>query len=181
MALLPLVLLTSPALVVRPPASTPAAMTHTRGSGRQVTMQGGALKGREPFSLSLDLGKTGKGTLRFKPSVLHSEAVVVRYKVPFGLNVENQNGRAICTKDGPGGERVGDILRYTTYFSMQLPGGEGVVDTVASFGGMLSWKMGLFDVDSAKSWEEVVDKLVSNTPERTDEVVLVFERPIQPE
>jgi len=28
----------------------------------------------------------------------------------------------------------------------------------------------------AKRWEEVVEKLVSNTKERTDEVVLIFER-----
>lgn len=61
---------------------------------------------------------------------------------------------------------------------MQLPGGESMMDTVASFGGMLSWKMGLFDVAKAKDWDELVDKLVSNTPERTDEVILVFERPI---
>lgn len=71
------------------------------------------------------------------------------------------------------------VTGYTTYYSMQLPGGAGVVDTVASFGGLLSWKIGLFDVESAKSWEEVVEKLVSNTPERTDEVVLVFERPTE--
>ena len=176
-----------------------------------------------PFVLPLDLGKNGKGQLKFKPSLSSSEAVVVRYEVPFGLNVENKGGRAICTKDGPGGERAGDILSackrralaggtaasgaraprprspshppslalahpppspppcrsagYTTYFSMQLPGGEGVVDTVASFGGMLKWKIGLFDLSKAESWDEVVDKLTSNTPERTDEVVLVFERP----
>ena len=52
-----------------------------------------------------------------------SEAVVVKYPIPFGLNVENKNGQAVCTKDGEGGERVGDVLRYTTNWSMQLPGG----------------------------------------------------------
>lgn len=140
-------------------------------------MQGGSVTGRDPFKLALDLGKNGKGQLKFKPSVPSSEVVVVRYQVPFGLNVENQGGRAICTKDGPGGEKVGDILRWTTYYSMQLPSGDGALTTVASFGGMLSWKIGLFDVDKAQSWDEVVEKLVSNTPERTDEVVLVFERP----
>ena len=62
---------------------------------------------------------------------------------------------------------------------MQLPGGGGIVDTVGSFGGVLSWQIGLFDVAKAKSWDELVEKLVSNTPERTDEVVLVFERPTE--
>ena len=55
------------------------------------------------------------------------------------------------------------------------------MDTVASFGGMLSWKIGLFDINKAKSWDEVVDKLVSNTPERTDEVVLVSRGEVQTE
>jgi len=132
----------------------------------------------------IDLGDKGKGQLKFKPLEPSSEAVEVRYKVPFGLNVENQGGRAICTKDGEGGEKVGDILRYTTFFSMQLPGGGGgggggVADTLGSFGGLLSWQIGLFDVARAKSWDELVEKLVSNTPERTDEVVLVFERPTE--
>ncbi|EJK64933.1 hypothetical protein THAOC_14276, partial [Thalassiosira oceanica] len=40
-----------------------------------------------------------------------SEIVEVRYNVPFGLNVEPKNNMAVCTKDGPGGEKVGDILR----------------------------------------------------------------------
>ena len=76
---------------------------------------------RAPFKLALDLGKNGKGQLKFKPSVPSSEAVVVRYKVPFGLNVENQNGKAICTKDGKGGERVGDILSEWTPTPRAVP------------------------------------------------------------
>jgi len=28
----------------------------------------------------------------------NSDAVVVRYKIPFGLNVEEQGGRCVCTK-----------------------------------------------------------------------------------
>ena len=49
------------------------------------------------------------------PSLPHEQ---VRYSLPFGLNVENQGGegasaalkggacRAVCTKDGAGGEKV---------------------------------------------------------------------------
>eukprot|EP00965_Chrysotila_dentata_P206877 6183794-Pleurochrysis_carterae.AAC.3 len=47
----------------------------------------------------------------------------------------------------------------------------------ASFGGAIGWQLSLFDVNKAKTWDEVVNALVSNTPERTDSVTLVFERP----
>ena len=46
-----------------------------------------------------------------------------------------------------------------------------------SFGGAISWQMGLFDVNKAKAWDEVVEALVSNTVERTDTITMVFERP----
>ncbi len=133
------------------------------------------------FRLSLDLGQAGTANLRMKPLLPQgSEAVVVKYKLPFGLNVENMDGRAVCTKDGDGGERVGDILRYTTQWTMGLPRGDGLISTAASFGGAIGWQIGLFDVARAASWDEVVEALVSNTPERTDSVTLVFERPAPP-
>ena len=145
------------------------------------------------FELKIPLGDAGTANLRFKAREPASESVVVRYAIPFGLNVENQGGqglekgqavRAVCTKDGPGGEKVGDVLRYCTEYKMQLAGGGpngggGILTTVASFGGVLSYQLGLFDVVKAKTWDDVVEALTSNTPERTDEVVLVFERPIK--
>ena len=48
------------------------------------------------------------------PSLQGSKSASPRYPLPFGLNVENKDGQAVCTKAGPGGEQVGDILRYTT-------------------------------------------------------------------
>lgn len=131
--------------------------------------------------LGLEVGAGGSTTrkcnLRFKPVLPTSEAVVVRYKVPFGLNVESKNGMAVCTKDGEGGERVGDVLRYCTEWKMGLPSGDGAITTAASFAGAISWQMGLFDVLKASAWDEVVEALVSNTEERTEMVTLVFERP----
>lgn len=115
--------------------------------------------------------------MRFKPIFASSEAVVVKYDLPFGLNVENKGGKAVCTKAGSGGELEGDVLRYTTEWKLGLPEGDGLVTTAASFGGALSWQLGLFDVNKATSWQEVVDALTSNTPERTDTVTLIFERP----
>lgn len=114
--------------------------------------------------------------MRFKRLLPSSEAVVVKYKIPFGLNVENKGGLAICTKDGEGGEKVGDVLRYTTQWTLGLPSGDGAITTAASFAGAISWQLGLFDVAKATSWDEVIEALVSNTEERTDEVTLVFER-----
>ena len=107
-----------------------------------------------------------------------SEIVEVRYKLPFGLDVVPKDNLAICTKDGAGGEKVGDILRFTTHWNMGLPMGDGVVTTVASFAGGLSWQCTMFDVTRAEQWEAVVEALVSNVPDRTDEVVLIFERPL---
>lgn len=118
-----------------------------------------------------------RSNLKFKPFFPSSEAVLVTYDVPFGLNVENVNGRAVCTKAGEGGEQVGDCLRYTTEWKLGLPEGDGAITTAASFAGAISYKLGLFDVAKAESWDDVVDALVSNTEERTKSVTLVFERP----
>ena len=105
-----------------------------------------------------------------------SELIEVRYKLPFGLDVQPQKGMAVCTKDGAGGEKVGDVLRLSSQWTLGLPRGNGLVSTAASFSGAIGWQCSLFDVMKAGQWEEVVEALVSNTPERTDEVVLVFER-----
>ena len=85
---------------------------------------------------------------------------------------------ALCTKDGEGGEKVGDILRYTSQWTMGIPRGDGVAATVGSFAGGISWQCSLFDVLKAKSWEEVVEALTTNVQQRTDEILLVFERPL---
>ncbi len=117
--------------------------------------------------------------MKFK-SVLDvpSEVVEVRYKVPFGLNVEPKNNFALCTKDGPGGEKVGDILRFTSQWTLGLPRGDGVITTAMSFSGGINWQCSMFDVMRAGRWESVVEALTSNVENRTDEVVLLFERPL---
>ena len=160
---------------------------------------------RPPFSLSLDLPPRGKCALKFKPLKEESEAIVVKYDIPFGLSVENVGGLATVTKDGAGGEKVGDLLRYCTKFELALPEGGSVIGTLGSFSGLLKWQLGLLDVAKADSWDEVstratwpcaraiaaprvtrapavvpqvVEALTSNTAERTDTVTLVFERPL---
>jgi hypothetical protein len=117
--------------------------------------------------------------MKFK-SVLDvpSELVEVRYSVPFGLNVEPKDNFAMCTKDGPGGEKVGDVLRYTSRWTLGLPRGDGVITTAMSFSGGISWQCSMFDVMKAGKWDAVVEALVSNEASRTNEVVLLFERPV---
>lgn len=111
----------------------------------------------------------------------NSEIIEVRYKLPFGLDVAPKDNLAVCTKDGAGGEKVGDVLRYTSQWKMGLPMGDGIVSTAASFAGGLSWQCTLFDVTKASRWEAVVEALTSNVSSRTDEVVLIFERPLEAE
>eukprot|EP00568_Trieres_chinensis_P010189 CAMPEP_0183293816 /NCGR_PEP_ID=MMETSP0160_2-20130417/2370_1 /TAXON_ID=2839 ORGANISM="Odontella Sinensis, Strain Grunow 1884" /NCGR_SAMPLE_ID=MMETSP0160_2 /ASSEMBLY_ACC=CAM_ASM_000250 /LENGTH=182 /DNA_ID=CAMNT_0025455005 /DNA_START=81 /DNA_END=629 /DNA_ORIENTATION=- len=137
----------------------------------------------EKFELAVDMPPSGselQANLKFD-SVLPgpSEVVVVKYDLPFGLDVAPKGGLAVCTKDGEGGERVGDVLRYTSAWAMGLPQGDGLLTTAASFGGALSWRCYLFDVLRAGRWEEVVEALTSNVESRTDQVLLVFERPIE--
>merc|ERR1740130_1417167 len=165
-------------------AFSPPGAAHALMRSRLLKPASIAMAEDRVFELKLQLGDAGTANLRFKAREAASESVVVRYAIPFGLNVENQGRekgpcRAVCTKDGAGGEKVGDVLRYCTEYKMQLAGsGGGILTTVASFGGALSYKIGLFDVAKAKSWDDVIEALTSNTPERTNEVVLVFERPL---
>jgi len=62
-----------------------------------------------------------------------SEIVEVRYSLPFGLNVEPKNGLALCTKDGEGGEKVGDVLRFCSQWTLGLPRGSGIATTGETF------------------------------------------------
>ena len=132
------------------------------------------------FELQVDLPPSNSGLqayMKIQPLLsVPSELVVVRYKIPFGLDVAPKKGLAVCTKDGPGGEKVNDILRYTSQWSLGLPQGSGIATTAASFAGGVSWQCSMFDVAKAKVWEQVVQALTSNTVARTDEVLLIFER-----
>ena len=105
-----------------------------------------------------------------------SELVVVRYQVPFELSVEPCNSLAVVTQGGPGGEQPGDVLRFCSQWTLGLPAGEGLGTTAAAFAGGLKWQCSMFNVLKAKAWEQVVEALTSNTAERTDDVVLIFER-----
>ena len=75
-----------------------------------------------------------------------------------------------------------DILRFTSQWTMGLPRGNGAITTAASFSGAISWQVSMFDVCKAGKWEEVIEALTSNVEHvRTNEVVLLFERPFREE
>eukprot|EP00558_Chaetoceros_sp_UNC1202_P009824 CAMPEP_0197233930 /NCGR_PEP_ID=MMETSP1429-20130617/1839_1 /TAXON_ID=49237 /ORGANISM="Chaetoceros sp., Strain UNC1202" /LENGTH=155 /DNA_ID=CAMNT_0042692247 /DNA_START=114 /DNA_END=581 /DNA_ORIENTATION=- len=136
----------------------------------------------EPFDFMINMPPKNSGLaaqMKVMPLIDSSEIIEVRYNIPFGLNVEPKDGLAVCTQDGAGGEKVGDILRFTSQYTMGLPRGNGLATTAASFSGAIGWQCSLFDVAKANSWEEVIEALVSNVPGRTDEVVLIFERKVQ--
>ncbi len=80
-----------------------------------------------------------------------------------------------------GGEKVGDVLRYTSQWTLGLPRGDGVITTAMSFAGGIGWQVSMFDVARATKWEDVVTALISNEASRTDEVVMLFERPLNTE
>ena len=88
-------------------AFAPGAAHALRGGPRRASQV--AMQEDRVFELKLPLGDAGTANLRFKARLPESEAVVVRYDLSsggFGLSVEPQGGRAVCTKDGAGGEKV---------------------------------------------------------------------------
>mmetsp|Transcript_17015 Transcript_17015/g.16434 ORF Transcript_17015/g.16434 Transcript_17015/m.16434 type:complete len:166 (-) Transcript_17015:321-818(-) len=122
---------------------------------------------RPDFEFSFEIPKKGiadVGTAEVKlpPILENSEIVIVRYDLPFGLNAapDDASGQVVVQQDGkPDGEKVGDILRQTTYWRGKQPG--------------------LFDVSkNANNFDLVVQALVTNDLSVADEIVLVFERPL---
>ena len=48
---------------------------------------------------------------RLAPVLEESACVTLELQLPLGLNAEPEDGRIVVKKDGPGGEKVGDVLR----------------------------------------------------------------------
>lgn len=127
-------------------------------------------KNRPNFACSFEIPKKGiseYGTvnMNFKPLLAtQSELVVVTYDLPFELSAE-PNGRVVSvTKDGKeGGEKVGDILRFTLKWNGQEP---------AMFDVCKVMERRLQD-----SFDQVVKALVSNDGTYADQIVMIFERP----
>jgi len=140
--------------------------------------EGADSKGNRIVTLQVPLGKGWQPVeASFRPLFSQSELFMITYKVPFSLNVDRAPKNFPCpivTKDGPGGEKEGDVLRATTSFSQGF-NAAGVTSDIAQFAGNIKWRQGIFDTTGAQ-WEQVVAALLSNTEERIDSVTLVFER-----
>jgi hypothetical protein len=140
----------------------------TRGSAKAAATAPAFLlrMQRDDFTFSFEVPKKGiadigTAEVRLAPLLEQSELVVVRYDLPFGLNAEPDaaTGQVVVTKNGTGGEQVGDILRQTTYWRGREPG--------------------IFDVSkNAANFDLVVKALVTNDLSVADDIVLVFERPL---
>jgi len=149
--------------VVRPfHFSGPLPSSSRRGRGALFMED----KSRPDFSFSFEIPKKGisdigTAEVNLPPLLENSEVVVVRYDLPFGLNAgpDAASGQIVVKADGAGGERVGDILRQTTYWRGRDPG--------------------IFDVSkNAGNFDLVVQALKTNDLSVADEIVLVFERPL---
>merc|ERR1711871_493395 len=124
---------------------------------------------RPDFTCSFEIpakgiAEYGTVNMAFKPVLVESELVVVKYDLPFGLNA-TPNGRVVSvTEDGTGGEKEGDILRFTLKWNDREPS--------------------MFDVCKCmerqlqNSFDQVVAALVSNDGTYADDIVLILERPV---
>lgn len=143
-------------------------------------------EGVKVFDVSVPLGDGYKPfDIKLRPLFANSQIFVTTYKIPFDLNAEPQalelaSGKVIkmptVTKDGKGGEKINDILRCTTCWVQGMQG-NGAGSDIMNFAGMVKWQKSLFDCTGAP-WSQIVDALVSNTPDRGETVTLVFEREV---
>ena len=82
---------------------------------RQTRVSNVVESNRPDFQCSFEIPKKGiaeygECQMKFKPLLATgSECVVVRYDLPFGLAAEPRGRVVVVTKDGPGGEKVGDM------------------------------------------------------------------------
>lgn len=149
-------------------SSSRSAALSSSSSSLEDDEEGEGRRTRPDFTFSFEIPKkgiadVGTAEVALAPVLDASEIVIVRYDLPFGLSAEPDEslGQVVVTKDGKevGGERVGDILRQTTYWRGRQPG--------------------LFDVSkNAGNFDLVVQALVTNDLAVADEIVLVFERPL---
>lgn len=128
--------------------------------------------------LDISLGEGYKDiNVKFMPVFEQSTIFSVTFDVPFGLNIDKPPKGFPCpivTKDGSNGEKKGDILRATTCWSQGFSAA-GPMSDIMQFAGNVKWRKSLFDCTGAP-YQQIVDALISNIPERSKTVTLVFER-----
>ncbi len=162
---------------------------------------------RPPFRVDVDLGEdAGNVHLQLPPYFSKSSLLQVRYPVPFKLEVEPQHGVVEVVVDHYGLKR-GDVLRALSTFEMRYdsaaretrPGSGRLAASSAARrrkrNDVLSDVLSVFTqvlnpetrptkclfVSDGEPYQRVVDALRANTQDKTQEIVLVFERPARGE
>ena len=140
-----------------------------------------AVEGREKFWVEFEIPKKGiseYGTCQAKlaPLLEASDCVTIELKLPLGLNAEPKDGRVVVTKDGPGGEKAGDVLRFFSAWKDTFGSAQPEMVDVDK---MMTRTManGEKVVRGQQGFDEVVQKLVSNDGRNADSMFMVFERP----
>merc|ERR1712204_143192 len=126
-------------------------------------------KNRPPFACSFEIpakgiAEYGTVNMKFKPLLTDSELVQVTYSLPFGLSAEPK-GRVVSVTAG--GEKVGDILRFTLEWQGQTAPVPQMFDVCTCMEQRLD-----------TSFDRVVEALTSNDGTYANEIVLIFERPL---
>ena len=122
------------------------------------------------------ISEYGTCQAKLAPLLEASECVTIELKLPLGLNAEPEDGRVVVKKDGPGGEKAGDVLRFfsawkDTFGSAQpemVDVDKIMVRTMAN-----GEKVSL----GKEAFDKVVGKLVTNDGRNADTMSMVFERP----
>jgi hypothetical protein len=157
-----------------------------------------------PFGVEVDLGAPdGVVTCSFAPFFSSSELLTFRYPLPFELEAAQRVGFVEVVRDGYGLRR-GDILRAFSTFEKRWDSKLGRIAYVEGLPGvrpgqesteappvreLISAELGGFwteqraskvlFVADGQSLEAVTDALQANTPEKTDEIVMLFERQLR--
>ena len=153
------------------PASSHArpASSHARPTPRAPPA---ACSLRETFTVAVDLGDGVKLAEELVPLFSESDIVTVRYPLPFELAAEAEHGVMRVTRDG-NGLLTGDVLRLCSTFTMRMDAVGGLLPM-----GTKPTKC-LFLADGQPP-QRVVEALTANTDDRTEDVWMAFERPVEP-
>lgn len=108
-------------------ARHPRVISSRMDEAATVDNSAGIIADREKFWLEFEIPKKGiaeYGTCQanLAPLLESSECITLTTELPFGLAAEPKDGLVVVTKEGVGGEREGDVLRFFSAWK-QGPGG----------------------------------------------------------
>jgi hypothetical protein len=152
-----ILLLTSDVFAWMVKPSSGSRLTAASTGGRTWTILGMTSKpaSEKAYRVEIPLGDGFKDVaVTFRPLFAKSEFYVTSYNIPFSLNIEKPPKgfpAPVVTKDGKGGERVGDVLRATTCWSQGFSAA-GAASDIMMFAGNVKWRKSIFDTTGKISW-----------------------------